>query len=281
MEKFPEAKALIAGAPNCRICSSEPVPRAWVERIHHPAYLDAVSHDQEGGEAAPGLSHYDRNRLGLPAHPELLARSILETSGTVQATFAALEEGTAANLAGGTHHAFPDRGLGFCVLNDVAVAIAALRHQGRHLQVLVVDTDAHQGNGTHAIFQADPSVFTYSIHVGPNYPAKKEPGDCDVPLPRYVDGKHYLEALRRTLPKCFEQTEPDLVFWISGADNHHADRFGQMRLSTAAMAERDTQVVAYCRAFAAPMVVLYGGGYNRESGKTASLHAQSICIAAH
>lgn len=277
MEKFPDAHALLRDAVDVR--PPMQLTRADLERVHRPAYLDAVCRDQDG--PGPGLTRYERNRLGLPAHPRLLERSTLETAGTVSATLAALDVGMAANLAGGTHHAFPDRGLGFCVLNDVAVAIEYLRAHGRlPPQVLILDTDAHQGNANHAFFRNDPAVFTYSIHVGKNYPAAKEPGDLDVPLPRYVSGEVYLDALHRTLPVALAQTEPDLVFWISGADIHADDRFGQMSLNDEQIAARDHYVLAQCRHYAASLVVLYGGGYHRSPGKTGSLHAQTILRAA-
>ena len=278
MEKFPDARKLLGDsvtvAPPLRLS------RRDLARAHDPAYLDRVSRDAGAGGAG-GLLPYDRNRLGLPADPGLLERSALETAGTVSAALAALEDGLAANLAGGTHHAFPARGLGFCVLNDVAVAVEYLRaHTVPTDSILIVDTDAHQGNANHAYFADNPAVTTYSIHVGKNYPARKEPGDIDVPLPRYVEGPAYLGALRATLPRVFADTEPDLVFWISGADPHRDDRFGQMRLTTAEMEGRDAFVLDLCREFAAPTAILYGGGYNREPRKTAALHAQTIRLAA-
>lgn len=278
MEKFPEAHALLKNF--VQVEPPATLARHDFERAHTRAYLDAVNFDIEAGERL-GLGRYDRNRLGLPAHPRLLHRSMLETAGTVSATLAAIEDGLAANLAGGTHHAFPDRGLGFCVLNDIAVAIEYLRANGKAFDhILIVDTDAHQGNANHAYFGHDAGVFTYSIHVGKNYPAKKEPGDHDVPLERYVSGADYLAALRASLPVAFAATEPDLIFWISGGDCHTDDRFGQMRLSTLDMATRDRVVLKLCRDFSAPTVVVYGGGYNRTKGVTGALHAQSIRLAA-
>ncbi|MEM8952678.1 MAG: histone deacetylase [Verrucomicrobiota bacterium] len=278
MEKFPEAHALVQNSVD--VSSPTQLQRHVIERVHDTAYLDAVSHDDTRGHPH-GLIKYDRNRLGLPANPRLLERSMLETAGTVAATAAALVDGIAANLAGGTHHAFPDQGLGFCVLNDVAIAIENLRASGQEQnQILIVDTDAHQGNANHSYFQMDPGVFTYSIHVGKNYPAHKQPGDCDVPLPRWVESNHYLAALKRSLPPVFDQTEPDLVFWISGADAHIDDRFGQMRLTETTIAERDEFVLDLCAEFASPTVIIYGGGYNRTPGMTGKLHAQSILTAA-
>ena len=275
MEKFRDAHSHVQHAVDVR--APLHLARCELERVHQPTYLDVVGYDSDTSPTGAGLTRYQRNRLGLPADARLLARSTLETAGTVAATLAALDVGMAANLAGGTHHAFPDRGLGFCVLNDVAVAIEYVRAHGiAPDQILIIDTDAHQGNANHAFFRADQSVFTYSIHVGKNYPAAKEPGDQDIPLPRYVSGEAYLAALRSTLPAALAQTEPDLIFWISGADVHADDRFGQMSLSDEHIAARDHYVLAQCRNYAAKLVTLYGGGYNRLPGKTGWLHAQTI-----
>lgn len=143
-------------------------------------------------------------------------------------------------------------------------------------QCVATDETAPGGSLTRAYFAEDPSVFTYSIHVGKNYPAKKEIGDCDVPLPRYASGELYLDRLAATLPEVFAQTEPDLVFWISGADPHIDDRFGQMQLTDASLALRDEQVLNLCKAYATNLVLLYGGGYNRVAGKTGELHAATV-----
>jgi len=277
MEKFPEAHALVRDI----VPVEAPIRLELADlcRAHDPVYLAAVSFDSADGRG--GLAPYARNRLGLPAHPRLLARSTLETAGTVSAALAALDDGAAANLAGGTHHAFPGRGLGYCVLNDVAVTVEYLRARGCEAEhIAIVDTDAHQGNANHAYFADDPKVFTYSIHVGRNYPARKEPGDLDLPLERYVDGAVYLRALEASLPQVLEASEPDLIFWISGADCHQDDRFGQMRLTTRQMERRDRFVLECCRQSAAPTVVVYGGGYNRRAGMTGWLHAQTIRTAA-
>lgn len=274
MDKFPRAAEMLRAAwPGLRLEEARAASMEEVMRVHTRPYLEAVAHD--------GLPRRERQRLGLPHHPRLLFRSRLETGGTVQAARAALADGLAANLAGGTHHAFPATGQGYCVLNDVAIAIRSLHVDEPALRIAVVDTDAHQGNGTHAIFADDPRVATYSIHVGRNYPAKKEPGDLDIPLPRHAGADEYLSALQRSLPPFLHQIEPDLIFWISGADCHEADRFGQLRLDTPSLRERDLRVCRACREVAAPLVVLYGGGYNRDRVHTARLHARSVLSAAH
>ena len=272
MDKFWRAEQIIrAECPKVRIHLVEPAPIPQLMRVHTPEYLTTIR--------TGNLSREALVRLGLPPCEELLTRSRRETAGTVAAMWAALEDGLACNLAGGTHHAFPDRGLGYCVLNDVGIAIRDLLavDPGRH--VFVIDTDAHQGNGTNEIFADDDRVFTYSIHVGRNYPAEKRPGSLDVELPRQVGGAEYLERLNATLPVAFERFTPDLAFWISGSDPHENDRFGQMKLSDADIASRDRAVLDLVTENAVPAVVLYGGGYNRDRVHTARLHANTVKLA--
>ncbi len=253
----------------------EPCAEEHLRRVHTADYLRQV---REGA-----LPPNELRRLGLPAGAALLERCARETEGTRRACWAALENGNggglAINLAGGTHHAFPDRGEGFCVLNDVAVAIRNLQRVYPKVRVFIADTDAHQGNGTHAIFAEERAVFTYSIHVGRNYPSRKVPGDLDVPLERWVEGDIFLESLKGTLPGALEAFQPDLIIWLSGADPHRNDRFGQMRLSVAQMAERDTLVCGWALERGVPLVVLYGGGYNRERPHTARIHRNTVVTA--
>lgn len=278
MAKFPEAYAMLAeenrrDGLNLDFRVTQPVPEPAMLRVHRESYLDKILHH--------GLSQYERNRVGLPPHDRLLLRSRYGAGGTYQAALACLDgAGIACNLAGGTHHAFSDRGHGFCVLNDVAIAIRELQQRDPERFVMVIDTDAHQGNGTHFLFREDPHVFCYSIHVGRNFPARKEPGDLDVPLPRWVTETAYLDALDQTLEPAFLQFEPDLVFWISGADVHEDDRFGQMRLTTSGVRTRDTMVMELVSRWRVPTVVVYGGGYNRNRHMTARIHANTIRTAA-
>ncbi|MFA6287038.1 MAG: histone deacetylase [Opitutaceae bacterium] len=274
MDKFWRAEAMIRAAnpPGLGIFPVEPIPEADLLRVHTAEYLQKIR--------TGTLDHVEALKLGLPACEDLLTRSRLEVAGTVDAADAALTDGLACNLAGGTHHAFADRGQGYCVLNDVAVAIRRL-HAGRPaLRVAVIDTDAHQGNGTHGIFADDPRVFTYSIHVGRNYPALKTPGSIDVPLPRYAGGEDYLEQLESTLSAAVDDFAPELVFWIAGADPHENDRFGQMRLTDADMEARDRHVLDVVAGRRLPTAILYGGGYNRDREHTARLHARTVLLAA-
>ncbi|MFZ4482544.1 MAG: histone deacetylase [Chthoniobacterales bacterium] len=272
MEKFPQAHALLRSCPAIEVALVAPAPSRQLLRVHTSDYIQKFAH----GTLAPA----ELQKLGLPWKPRLLRRSALEVAGTIAACRYAQHHGLAANLAGGTHHAFPSRGLGYCVLNDVAVAIHDLHASDPDLRVFVADTDAHQGNGTHAIFAAEQRVFTYSIHGERNYPSTKEPGTLDVGLPRQVSGADYLAALGDTLPAALDRFGSGLVIWLSGADVHECDRFGQMRLTTEQMAERDRLVLAWCRERGLPTAVLYGGGYHREPGMTARLHANTIHLAA-
>lgn len=239
-----------------------------IRRIHTTAYLEQI---RRGTLDRPATI-----KLGLPPCAALLARSALEVGGTLAATQAAWQDGLACNLAGGTHHAFPDRGLGYCVLNDVAIAIAEIQATHPDTRCFVIDTDAHQGNGTNDIFAPDPRVFTYSLHVGPNYPAQKTPGSLDVPLPRYVTGADYLGQLKATLAPALTSFAPDFVFWIAGADLHRDDRFGQMNLDDTDFAARDHLVLDLVSQLGIPAAVLFGGGYNLNRVHTARLHADTV-----
>ena len=275
MVKFPMAFEMLLESGAVAAADVEevaPAAREHLARVHTPEYLDRISHGE--------LTSKEATMLGLPPSPELFARCAREVEGTRRAVRAALADGVAANLAGGTHHAFADHGEGFCVLNDVAVAVRDLQMDRPELRIMVVDTDAHQGNGTNALLGADPRVFTYSIHVAANYPSRKVHGSLDVGLERFVPGAVFLDALRQSLPPAAESFQPDLVIWISGADPHQNDRFGQMQLTLKEMSERDAFVLGLFVPHGIPVAVLYGGGYNRELTNTARLHRNSVEAAA-
>jgi acetoin utilization deacetylase AcuC-like enzyme len=272
MEKFPQSAAAVAAEGIGRVIDPGVISDTDLLRVHTPGYIQSI----RTGEYNPVTAQ----RLGLPWHPTIAARAFAATAGTWCATRDALEDGIACNLAGGTHHAFADRGEGYCVFNDVAVAIRRLQRDEPYLQAMVIDLDAHQGNGTNDLFRDDPNVFTYSLHVGRNYPSTKVPGSMDVELPRYVDGSHYLDELARTLPPAVERFEPDLGYFNAGVDVHVNDRIGQMKLGTEQMAERDRYTIDLTRGWGIPTVVVYGGGYNRTPGMTGALHVQTVRIAA-
>jgi acetoin utilization deacetylase AcuC-like enzyme len=242
-----------------------------LQRVHDNSYLNKIY--------SCAIDRKEELRLGLPVTPQLYTRSATEVEATRLTCRAALEEGIAVCLAGGTHHAFREHGEGYCVFNDVAAAIRDLQDWRPGIKIMVVDTDAHQGNGTNAILQNDPKIFTYSIHVGKNYPTRKFAGSMDVETVRYVEGEMYLKQLFTTLAAALDTFAPDLVIWIAGADNHRNDRFGQMMLSIKDMQRRDEILLKSFIRNKIPLAVLYGGGYNRQAEFTAKIHRNTIATA--
>ncbi len=272
MEKFPQSAKQVREEKIGQVIDPGRIADEDLLRVHTLAYVRSI---QTGT-----YNEATQRKVGLPWSQRLSDRSHAATAGTLAAARAAMRDGIAVNLAGGTHHAFADKGEGFCVFNDVAVAIRALRQDEPLLHAFVLDLDAHQGNGTNAIFANDPFTFTYSVHVAKNYPSEKVPGSMDVGLSRYAGAGEYFENLQNTLPRAVEQFEPDIVFYNAGVDVHIDDRFGQMKLSTEDMASRDEFAIKLCRSWAIPTVVVYGGGYNKTPGMTASLHVQTVRVAA-
>ncbi len=244
---------------------AEPAPLEWLTLAHDAAYVTRV--------LERGLAPAEERRLGLPWSPELALRARAATAGTVHAAFAALEHGVAGNLAGGSHHAYRDRAEAYCLFNDVAVAIAVLRAHGHARRPFVLDLDVHQGNGTAAMFAADPSVFTFSIHGATNYPLRKETGSLDVELPRGTGDAGYLEALDTHLAPALARHAPDIVFYQSGVDLLAEDRLGHLALTHAGLAARDTRVFAACERLGVPVVVTLGGGYGEPLEASIEAHA--------
>jgi acetoin utilization deacetylase AcuC-like enzyme len=221
------------------------------------------------------LTARELRRLGLPWSKALVRRSFLATGGTLLAARHALEEGVGANLAGGTHHAFPDRGEGFCVLNDVAITIRALQRDGKIRRAAIVDCDVHQGNGTAAIFLDDPEVFTFSMHGAKNYPLFKERSTLDVELPDGTVDEAYMKSLAENLPRALAH-EPDLVFYLAGADPFAGDRLGRLALSMEGLRARDAFVLTACRDLRIPIVTVMSGGYATDIKDTVEIHANTI-----
>ncbi len=244
---------------------SEPAPIEWLVAAHDPAYVERA--------ITGGLTVDEVRRLGLPWSPALVARARAATYGTVRAAFAALEHGVAGNLAGGTHHAFADRGEGYCLFNDHAVAIARLRAEGRAARPFIVDLDVHQGNGTAAMFAADPTVFTFSMHARTNYPLRKERSSLDVELEDGTDDATFLARLDAHLVPALDGHRPDFVLYQAGVDAHEHDRLGRLRLTHDGLAARDERVFAACEARGLPVVVTLGGGYGRPLESTVAAHA--------
>jgi acetoin utilization deacetylase AcuC-like enzyme len=243
-----------------------------LKRVHDGAYLSKIYHG--------ALDRREQIALGLPATPGLFARCATEAEATRQTCHAALAEGVAVCLAGGTHHAFKGRGEAFCVFNDVAIAVRDLQEKRPGIRIMIVDTDAHQGTGTNSILQNDPRVFTYSIHVGQTAnTATDVEGSMDVETVRYVEGDMYLKQLFHTLAGALDVFNPDLVIWVAGADNHSNDLLGKMMLTVADMQRRDDVIIRAFIKNRIPIAILYGGGYNRHSDLTAKLHRNTVASA--
>lgn len=224
---------------------------------------------------AGSLTQREIRRLGLPWSKALVRRSFLATAGTCAAARFALDEGIGANLAGGTHHAFPDHGEGFCVLNDVAVAVRVLQRDGRARRFAVIDLDVHQGNGTAHIFTEDTSVFTFSMHGAKNYPLFKIRSTLDVELPDGTGDEEYLATLAHHLPGVFEH-EPDLVFYLGGADPYAGDKLGRLALTFAGLRARDEMVLRECRTRGVPVATVMSGGYAADINDTVEIHCNTI-----
>ena len=219
-------------------------------------------------------------RLGFPWSPALVERSRRAVGGTLAAARHAMREGIAMNLAGGTHHAFADRGEGFCVFNDVAIAIRVMQREGLVRRAAVIDLDVHQGNGTHAIFAGDDSVYTFSMHGGRNYPFHKIPGTLDVELEDGTNDDEYLARLIAALPGVLSDAAPDVVFFIAGADPHEGDLLGRLDLTFDGLARRDAYVMERCREVGLPVVVTIGGGYGARIEDSVAVHVTTARIAA-
>jgi acetoin utilization deacetylase AcuC-like enzyme len=257
------------------------------ETLHEPARasVDAVRlvHTERYVAAlcAGTLGEAEQRRIGLPWSESLVERSFRAVGGTCEAALAALDRGVTMNLAGGTHHAFPDHGEGFCVFNDVAVAIRLLQRDGRIRRAAVIDLDVHQGNGTHAVFAGDDSVFTFSMHGGRNFPFHKVPGTLDIELDDGTGDDVYLDALAGALPTVIARAAPDLVVYLAGSDPHEGDRLGRLRLTFDGLARRDAMVLDACREVGIPVAITIAGGYGRDIRDSVQAHLNTVRIASH
>jgi len=242
--------------------------RAELEGAHAGAYLDRV---EEGG-----LTRREELALGLPWSPELVERARRSVGATVLAAGAALAEGVGANLGGGTHHAFPDAGRGFCVFNDVVVAVRSLRRANRVRRVLVVDLDVHQGDGTHAALMNDPDAFTFSVNGFANYPFRRIPGDLELDLPDGTADDRYLEGLARLLPQALARARPDLCFYLAGADPYAGDRLGRLALTKRGLAARDSLVRDVLGRVGVPVCLTLAGGYAEPIQDTVDINLTTL-----
>lgn len=253
------------------VMTPDEAPRLLLDRVHTAAYLDSL----EQGT----LSAADVRRLGVPWSARLWRRSRLAAAGTCLAARAALHDGLAANLAGGTHHAFADHGEGFCVLNDVAIAIEALRAEGLARRFLIVDLDVHQGNGNASLYAHDPTVYTLSLHGSNNYPAVKPPSSLDVALADGTGDEEYLSALAPALERAVAEASADIAFYLAGVDVVAGDRYGRLALTRAGLAARERHVLSRLRAAGLPTVITLAGGYAPTPLATAELHTEVFAAA--
>lgn len=235
---------------------------------HTPDYLEKLRHQK--------LSAQEERRIGFPQSPGLTRRELVITQGTIDCCHHALQNGISLNVAGGTHHAFADRGEGFCLLNDFAVAANYLLKAGMAARILIIDLDVHQGNGTASLFRDNPHVFTFSMHGQHNYPFHKEKSDWDIPLPDATGDDAYLEQLSGALPLLMERFAPDMVFYLSGVDVLETDRFGKLRLSLRACQLRDEMVFRAVRQHDLPCVVAMGGGYSPQVRTIVDAHCNTF-----
>ncbi|HBH22736.1 MAG TPA: histone deacetylase [Cytophagales bacterium] len=251
--------------------SPEAVVDKEILQVHRKDYWDKLQHG--------GLDKAEIRRTGFPYSPSLVRREVEIAGGTVKGALFALEHGVAMNIAGGTHHAFTDRGEGFCLLNDIAIAAKFLLDQLLVEKVLVVDLDVHQGNGTAEIFRNEPWVFTFSMHGERNYPLKKENSDLDVDLADGTDDRLYLKELKNHLPRLIQEQEPGFVFFQSGVDVLKTDKLGRLGLTIEGCKERDQFVFEICRKNDIPVMVSMGGGYSERIADIIEAHANTYRLA--
>jgi acetoin utilization deacetylase AcuC-like enzyme len=244
---------------------------AEITRVHCPRYLEKV--------AAGALSAAEQKAIGFPWSPRMVERSRRSSGATLAAAREALTRGWGANLAGGTHHAFRDRGEGFCVFNDAAIAARAMQAEAGLQRIAVIDCDVHQGNGTASIFAGDDSVFTFSIHGARNYPFAKEASDLDVELADGTGDDEYLWHLERALDETLARSRPQLAIYLAGADPYEGDRLGRLKLTKRGLARRDEMVLATLAGRSIPVAIAMAGGYALDIEDSVEIHANTICTA--
>ncbi|HEY9094994.1 MAG TPA: histone deacetylase, partial [Hydrogenophaga sp.] len=283
--RFPMAKysqlreRLAREAPQVRFEQARAATDGELALVHTPAYIAAVA----GG----GLSAAAQREIGFPWSPAMAERARRSVGATLQAARAAMAgDGLAANLAGGTHHAYADKGSGFCVFNDVAVAARLMQaeharrfRKGAALRVAIVDLDVHQGNGTARIFAEDEAVFTFSMHGAKNFPFRKEPSDLDVDLPDGCDDAAYLQALEVALGAMADRFDPGLVLYLAGADPHEGDRLGRLKLTYDGLEARDRRVMDWAWQRRIPLALCMAGGYGTDLSTTVQVQVNTYRVA--
>lgn len=243
----------------------------WITRIHDQNYWKALS--------SLTLGAREIRRIGFPLSEALINRETLIASGTIACSIQALENGIAMNIAGGTHHAFRDKGEGYCLLNDQAIAANYLLENKLARQILIIDLDVHQGNGTASIFYGNDQVFTFSMHGATNFPYHKEISDLDLALPDGMGDQAYLDLLTKTLPALISRVKPDFVFYLAGVDVLETDRLGKLALSRQGCRQRDLYTLSLCKKNDLPVVVCLGGGYSVRLTDIIEAHANTFRVA--
>jgi acetoin utilization deacetylase AcuC-like enzyme len=261
-----------AEAEGVEVREAEPVPWAWLEAVHDPALLDRIR--------TGSLSVREQRGLGIPWSPELVERGRRSVGGTVAAARSALENGLGMNLGGGTHHAGRAFARGYCLFNDVAVALAHMRAEAVARRALVVDCDVHQGDGTADLLAADPDCFTLSLHGARNYPFQRIASDLDVDLASGTGDEGYLEALERALDHAIPRSGAELAFYLAGADPWHGDRLGRLALTKDGLRRRDEIVLDRLRDAGAAVCVVLAGGYAEDVRDTVDIHAATVAAVA-
>ena len=243
----------------------------YILAVHEPEYyydLLNITLDQRAAR-----------KIGFPLSEVLVERERLITDGTLKATKYALQNGIAMNIAGGTHHAYTNRGEAFCMLNDQAIGARYLQAKGLSKKILIVDLDVHQGNGTAEIFKNDKSVYTFSMHGKSNYPFKKEQSDLDIALDNDINDKDYLKILKSTLPRIIDMQNPDFIFYLCGVDVIASDKLGKLAMSIDGCKERDRFVLQQCKKNNIPVMCSMGGGYSPDIKTIVDAHANTFRLA--
>ena len=256
-----------ADYPVCEY-APDPMPRAWLEAVHHPAYVAEVF--------AAQVPYEKERRIGFPVTPHIAQRVAYTNGGTYLAALLAMRHGYAANSAAGSHHAAYDSGAGYCVFNDIAVTANRLVAEGKVRRILVVDLDVHQGDGTAALMAGRDDVFTFSVHAQKNYPVHKPPSDLDIGLADGTGDTGYLAILAAHLPRLLDDIRPDLVLYQAGVDGHQDDKLGRLALSDEGLLARDRMVIAQARRRDVPVASALGGGYGADPMVVGRRHAASM-----
>jgi len=264
-------KLIRLGAKKANFLPPQPAINEELLLVHTAKYLNKLQ--------AGKLSQSEILTMELPYSPQLLEFALCQVGGTVLAAETALQEGLAVHLGGGFHHAFPDHGEGFCVVNDVAVALEKMKREGKIEKGMIIDCDVHQGNGTASIFDKKDYAFTFSIHQMDIYPAQKPSSSLDVGLWSGDGDDKYLTALKAHIPRIYQEFKPDIIFYLAGADPYQNDQLGGLKLTMEGLKERDKWVVGQARELGLPLVILLAGGYAYDVEETVTIHFNTIQLA--